>query len=155
MIVELRELKWAVIASRHRSLRQATERLNVRQSTLSRRLRELELHLGTTLFDRTNGGTRPTPAGIEFLETARRIIEDTEAAVSRLRTHGRGESGRLTVGIYSSLSAGNLRATVAEHHRRFPEEDLYFSRLNRAFLTARRDEGTPTRCHGRDHNGKV
>jgi DNA-binding transcriptional LysR family regulator len=93
VIPELRELKWAVIASQHRSLRPAAERLNVWQSTLSRRLCELELHLGTTLFDRTNGGTRPTPAGIEFLETARRIIEDTEAAVSRLRTHGRRESG--------------------------------------------------------------
>ncbi|WP_275200386.1 LysR family transcriptional regulator [Bradyrhizobium sp. CSA207] len=32
----------------------------MKQSTLSRRLRNLECKLGSTLFERTNGGTRPT-----------------------------------------------------------------------------------------------
>ncbi|WOJ88431.1 LysR family transcriptional regulator [Methylocapsa polymorpha] len=59
MSVELRDLKWAIIAARHRSLRQAAETLNVRQSTLSRRLRDLELEVDASLFERSNGGTRP------------------------------------------------------------------------------------------------
>src|SRR5260221_6642925 len=74
--VELRDLKWAIVTSQHRSLRQAAQTLNIRQSTLSRRLRDLEYQLGAELFERTNGGTRPTTAGQEFLDTARRIIED-------------------------------------------------------------------------------
>jgi hypothetical protein len=32
--------------------------LNIRQSTLRRRLRDLEYRLGANLFERTNGGTR-------------------------------------------------------------------------------------------------
>jgi DNA-binding transcriptional LysR family regulator len=119
--VELRVLRWAVIAAQHRSLRQAAETLNVRQSTLSRGLRDLEHRLGAIVFERTNGGTRPTLAGKEFLDAARRIIQETEAITIRLQTRSRGESGRLTIGVHASLSAGDLRATLIEHHRRFPE----------------------------------
>lgn len=34
---------------------------------------------------------------------------DTEALAARLNTHSHGESGRLTIGVHASLSAGNLR----------------------------------------------
>jgi DNA-binding transcriptional LysR family regulator len=82
----MRDLKLAVITSQHRSLRQAAEAINIRQSTLSRRLRELEDRLGAVLFERTNGGTRPTVAGLEFVEQARRILEETEMALRNLKT---------------------------------------------------------------------
>ena len=111
--------------SQHRSLRQAAETLNIRQSTLSRRLRDLEDELGANLFVRTNGGTRPTLAGQEFLERARYIIEEIDTAVRRLRTRSRGENGRLAIGVYASLSTGNLRATLVEHHRRYPDVDVH------------------------------
>ncbi len=125
MDVEFQDLKWAVTAAQHRSLRQAAQTLRIRQSTLSRRLADLEYRLGAVLFERTTGGTRPTLAGFEFIATARRILDDVDSAVRRLNTVSRGESGRLTVGVYASLAAGNLRATLAEHHRRFSKVDVY------------------------------
>jgi DNA-binding transcriptional LysR family regulator len=123
--VEFRDLRWVLAASQHRSLRQAAETLNIRQSTLSRRLRDLEHRLGVVLFERTNGGTRPTVAGLEFLESSRRILGETAAAVGRLKTRSRGENGRLTIGIYASFATGNMHATLTEHHRRFPEVDVH------------------------------
>ncbi|NTG28717.1 LysR family transcriptional regulator [Agrobacterium rhizogenes] len=125
MTVELRDLHWAIVASQHRSLRQAAEALNIRQSTLSRSLRDLEHKLSATLFERTNGGTRPTIEGQEFLDAARRILEETDAITDRLKTRSRGESGRLTIGIHTSLSAGNLRATLVEHRRCFPNVETH------------------------------
>lgn len=121
MSIEIRDLRWAIVAAQHRSLRQASETLNIRQSTLSRCLRDLERKLGVVLFERTNGGTRPTIAGQEFLEAARRIVDETEAITARFKTRSRGESGRLTIGVHASFSAGNLRATLVEHRRRFPD----------------------------------
>jgi DNA-binding transcriptional LysR family regulator len=112
--VELQDLRWAIVASQHRSLRQAAETLNIRQSTLSRGLRDLEYRLGAVLFVRTSGGTHPTAAGLEFLETARRIVDDTDAAFSRL-----------TIGVYTSFATGNLRATLMEHLHRFPEVEVH------------------------------
>jgi DNA-binding transcriptional LysR family regulator len=79
-------MRWAITAAQYRSLRQAAEALNIRQSTLSRGLRQLEHELGAVLFERTNGGTRPTPEGHEFLEAARRIVEETEGLAARLKT---------------------------------------------------------------------
>jgi DNA-binding transcriptional LysR family regulator len=93
--VEIRDLRWAIVAAQHRSLRQAAETLDIRQSTLSRGLRHLEFLLGATLFERTNGGTRPTVVGQEFLDAARRIVDETEAI--------------------------NLRATLVDHRHRFPD----------------------------------
>jgi len=122
--VELRDLRWAIITARHRSLRQAAEVLNVRQSTLSRRLRDLECRLGAVLFERSTGGTQPTAAGREFLKVARRIVAETDAAFSGLSAYCRGENGELSIGIYVALSAGNLRATLQEYRRRFPGVDI-------------------------------
>jgi DNA-binding transcriptional LysR family regulator len=123
--IKLRDLRWAVVTAQHRSLRQAAEALNIRQSTLSHGLHDLEFQLEATRFERTNGGTRPTVVGQEFLDAARHIVEETEAITARLRTRSRGESGRLTIGIHASLSAGNLRATLVDHRRRFPDVETH------------------------------
>src|ERR1700676_118499 len=121
---EFRDFRWAIIASQQKNLRQVALALNIRQSTLSRRLRDLEHRLRAPLFERHKGGTRPTTAGRAFLESARRIVEETEPAFRRHKTQCAGESGRLTIGVYASLSTGNFVATLTEHQRRFPEVDV-------------------------------
>jgi len=123
--VELRDLRLAVITSQHRSLRQAAEALNIRQSTLSRRLRDIEGQLGAQLFERTTGGTRPTIAGLEFIASARRILDEVDVEFRRLRTRSRGEMGLLTIGVHASPSAGNMHATLVEFHRRFADVEVH------------------------------
>lgn len=118
---DLRDMKWAVVASAHRSFRQAAETLRVRQPTLSRRLRDLESRLGTKLFERTNGGSWPTADGLEFLDAARHILEEIDSIAIRFKGRSGGRGGRLSIGVHTSISAGNLRATLIEHRRRFPE----------------------------------
>lgn len=124
MLIEFRDLRWAVVTSRHRSLRQAAGALNVRQSTLSRRLREMEAKLEAQLFQRTNGGTHLTLAGRDFLASAQLILEEADTAVRKLRTRTRGESGRLTIGVYASPSTGNMFATLVEHRLQSPEVEV-------------------------------
>jgi len=82
--------------------------------------------LGAQVFERTNGGTNPTLAGREFLEDARRILDEIDGIITRLKKRARGESGRLTIGVHASLSAGNLRATLIEHRRRYPDVETHF-----------------------------
>ncbi|WP_417317452.1 LysR family transcriptional regulator [Emcibacter sp.] len=48
----------------------AAERVNVTQSTVSIRIRNLEDQIGTSLFDRNKQGATPTPAGKQFLKHA-------------------------------------------------------------------------------------
>jgi DNA-binding transcriptional LysR family regulator len=109
--IEIRDLRWAVVAAQHRSLRQAAEALNVRQSTLSRGLHDLEKGLGAALFERTNGGTWPTAEGLEFIDAAQHILDEISAIKDRLKARSRGESGHLSVGVHASPSAGKASST--------------------------------------------
>jgi len=117
-------LRLAVTASQHRSLRQAAEALNIRQSTLSRRLRDIERRLGVVLFERTNGGTHLTAMGLEFIVSAQRILDEVDTELRRLKSRSRGELGLLTIGVHASPSAGNMRAALVEYHRRFPDVEV-------------------------------
>ncbi|MFG1360111.1 MULTISPECIES: LysR family transcriptional regulator [Xanthobacter] len=117
MPIELRDLRWATVTAGHPSIRQAAEALNVRESTLSRRLRDLENRLGADLFERTANGTQLTATGEEFIALAQHILAATDAAFARMKARGQGERGELVVGICSALSVGNLSVILAEHNR--------------------------------------
>ena len=92
--VELSDLRLAVVTSQHRSLRQAAEALNIRQSTLSRRLHEIERQLDVVLFERTKGGTNLTTVGREFVASAMRILDGVDTELRRIKSRSRGELER-------------------------------------------------------------
>ncbi len=134
MTVELKQLRYAIAAADHRSFRRAAEVLGLKQSTLSRSIRQMEERLGAALFERSSGGVRATPAGQEFLRAARSILEQMDALATIARSTGRGEAGRLTIGFYTSLSAGNLRATLLDYTQRFPQIEVGMTESSRARL---------------------
>lgn len=113
MAIELWPLRTVIAAAEHRSFRQAAAALNLKQSTLSRRIRHLEEHLGVELFERSSGGVRLTAAGGDVVRAARRLLEQMDSLVSTARSAGRGEAGDITIGICTSLSASKLRAILA------------------------------------------
>ena len=77
--------------------------------------------MGAALFERTNGGTHVTAVGQEFVASAKRILEETEAMADRVKRYSSGQDGRLSVGIHASPSAGNFRATLVEYRSHFPD----------------------------------
>lgn len=124
MDIDLRDFRLSVRVSQHRSLRQAADALSLRQSTLSRRLRDIERRLGVVLFERTNGGTRLTTMGSEFILSAQRILDEVDTELRRLKSRSGGELGLLTIGVHASPSAGNMHATLVEFRRRYPDVEV-------------------------------
>src|SRR5712672_2325507 len=122
--VDLQHLRYAVAAADHGSFRRAAEALVLRQSTLSRSIRQLEERIGMTVFSRSSGGVRAIEAGRDLLRVARSIVEQMDTLLTTAHSTGRGESGRLAIGFYTSLSTGNLRATLADYTQRFPQIDV-------------------------------
>jgi DNA-binding transcriptional LysR family regulator len=139
--LELRHLRFAVAAAHHGSFRRAADALRVRQSTLSRSIRQMEDRLGVLVFERSSGGVRLTTAGKEILQTSRQLIDGLEQMTATAKATGRGEAGRLTIGFYTSLSAGNLRACLIEYARRFPEVDIRTIEGTRAALLTALERG--------------
>ncbi|WP_375784926.1 LysR family transcriptional regulator [Bradyrhizobium sp. Pha-3] len=134
--LELKHLRSAVAAADCGSFRKAAELLRSQQSSLSRRISEVEHHLGIAIFERYSGGVRPTRAGRSVLRLARTIVEEFDALIATARSVQNGESGRLSVGFCTSLSVGNLQASLLEFKQRFPQIELATVERSRTRLAA-------------------
>ncbi len=124
MPVDLRQLRYTIAAADYRSMRRAAAALRLKESTLSRCVRDLEADLDVVLFERSRAGVRPTAAGAAFLAGARRVVQEVEGTISTTKAAGRGEAGRLRLGFYNSLSAGSLRATLLDYAQRYPAVEI-------------------------------
>lgn len=103
MDFELRHLRYALAVDDHRSFRRAAEALTVRQSAVSRRVRDLENRIGVSLFERGRDGVRTTVAGDAFLRDVRRSLSALERTTARAGSFGRAERGWLSIGYAGSL----------------------------------------------------
>ncbi|MCK1520416.1 LysR family transcriptional regulator [Bradyrhizobium sp. 17] len=122
--LDLKHLRSAVAAADCGSLRQAAELLRLQQSSLSRRISEIEHHLGIAIFERFSGGVRPTKAGRNVLRAARTILEEFDGLIASARAVRNSEAGRQGVGFCTSLSIGNLQTSLLDFRQRFPYIEL-------------------------------
>jgi DNA-binding transcriptional LysR family regulator len=63
-----------------------------------------------------------------------RRAADALLLAATAQSTGRGEAGRLAVGFYTSLAAGNLRATLVDVAQRFPQLELEMFESSRGRL---------------------
>lgn len=122
--MEIRHLRYIIASARNGSFSAAAHELNVRQPIVSKRIKEVEDEFDTQLFDRSTSGARLTPAGEEFVVSARRIVEDVERLAERARARGTGKLGRVVVGLYKSLSAGGFSSALGDFRERYPEVEV-------------------------------
>ena len=141
MPIELRHLHYVIAADKHHSFRRAAAALRLKQSTLSRRIHQLEDEFGVLLFKRHSGGVRPTTAGHNFLRIAEHIIQEVNSMVLLAKAESRGEAGCLSIGFYTSLSAGHLRASLLDYVARYPDVTIRAVDGTRAYLLAELDGG--------------
>ncbi|OPY94465.1 hypothetical protein A5906_14000 [Bradyrhizobium sacchari] len=128
-------MRYAVAAADHGSFRAAAEMLKVQQVTVSRCVRQLEKAVGTRIFDRYSGGVRASQFGRSFLRVARSIMEQADSLENSGRMTERGESGRLAIGFYTSISAGSLLALLVEYKQQFPQVDIQMIERSKDRLT--------------------
>ena len=121
MSIEIRQLRYAVLTADTQSFSRAAAALRVKQSTLSRRVMQLEHRLGIKLFDRSTRGAEVTVNGKAFIEQARRILTDADNLVTTAHAVSYGEQGRLAIGYSSSLMSGPLKFAFADYLTRYPD----------------------------------
>lgn len=106
--VKLHQVRCVVAAARRGSFRQAAAALNLQQSTVSRCVRDLEDHLGVSIFERRVSGVRLTPAGDQFLQGAELALEHLGRATGIAGAAGRDERHVLRIGAVSLPGSGLL-----------------------------------------------
>jgi DNA-binding transcriptional LysR family regulator len=124
MTVGLHHVRWVVAAAQHRSFRGAAATLRVRQSTLSRTIRQVEERLGVNLFTRSSSGIRLTPAGIDLVSAAELLLDQFDALISRGKALGLGKAGTLTLGFVSASSMTPLWPVLFDYASRCPEVEI-------------------------------
>ncbi len=78
------DLRFLLAIGRSRSLLEASRKLGVNQTTVTRRLEQYENRFGSLLFERSRGGVRPTDAGAKMIVHAERVELEVLAAQAKL-----------------------------------------------------------------------
>jgi DNA-binding transcriptional LysR family regulator len=104
--LRIRTLEMLLSLAQTRTISRSAEAFNTTQPAMSKWLRDLELEVGTVLFERHARGLRPTAHGELLIAHARRIVAHLHAARDDLAAMSNSGSGRIAIGT-SGASAGS------------------------------------------------
>lgn len=102
--MELRHLRYFLAVAEERHFGRAAERLHMASPPLSHAVKQLEVELGVTLFERTTRRVDLTPAGEMLLERARGILAAVESTRTDVPRAEAGDLGRIAMGFTGSAT---------------------------------------------------
>lgn len=139
--MELRQLEAFIAVAQEGSFTQAAERLDIRQPSLSARIRRLERSLGGTLINRSSRPVALTPLGRSFLPLAERALAILEAAGELARAEHLESGLQMRLGCPFSVATYLMPQVVDSFSHEFPQAELYIESGNSDFVVSRlRDE---------------
>lgn len=128
--LDFRHLKLAITVAEHLSFSRAADHLQMDQGFLSKQIQRLERKLGFELFSRSQRSPLIfTDAGQAFLQEARLILAQTGQAIESAQQINRGEKGRLTIGINTSIANSKLPAILQSFYAQYPDVMLVLQEL--------------------------
>lgn len=107
----------------------AAERLNMTQPPLSRQIQKLERIVGTELLERDNRKVQLTPAGLAFLDEARRLLTLAGRAPATARRIASGRSGILRIGFTAASGYSVLGPLLEQISGIVPDVDIELQEL--------------------------
>jgi LysR family hca operon transcriptional activator len=147
--MELRHLRYFVAVAEAGSLTVAAEKkLHTAQPSLSRQIRDLEYEVGVQLMSRSVHGIEWTAAGRAFLDHARLVITQAEAAAHAARRAAQPVKPTFAMGFQTGQEVDwlpratailrnellNIEIRVSSDHSAMLADDLQRGRLDIAFL---------------------
>ena len=142
--MEFRHLRYFMALADEGNFGRAARRLHISQPPLTRQIRQLEDEFGAQLFERTSKGVDLTEAGHLFREEAARILALAQQAAERTRKAGRGQLGRLDVGIFGSAVLNVIPRLILEFRRCYPEVEVHLHTMTRPEQVVALQEGRLT-----------
>ncbi len=117
--MDMRQLEYALVVSKHLSLARAAEEINISPSILSHQISKLEVELGVCLFLKSKRLVRLTPAGKEFIINAKRIITNLKEVKCTGREYSPVVSGELRLGVMAVIGYYNLPNLLSSFQQSF------------------------------------
>lgn len=125
--MEIRQLEYFLAVAETLHFGRAAKKLHVTEKPLSVQIAKLERELGFKLFDRTTRRVELTPAGLSYVEDAKRMLRHNERAIEKGRRIAAGKAGCVRLGYESSTVVSILPDFVKLFRAEYPEIDLELS----------------------------
>lgn len=109
------------------SITASAARLNLSKSVVSKRISDLEVALGTSLFQRSPGGLVPTGTAAAFCERVRPLVAGLNEAAESAAWGMHGLRGRLAITAPMTFGALHLSRIIADFALAHPELELLIS----------------------------
>lgn len=129
--IDIRQLRYFAAVVRHRSFRAGAQALHISQPPLTRQIQQLEDAIGTPLLVRHPRGIEPTAAGTAFYEDAVHILDLLDRAAARARMTGKGQMGRLDVGVFGSAVLNTVPRIMKAFRGLYPEVEVILHNMDR------------------------
>jgi LysR family hydrogen peroxide-inducible transcriptional activator len=120
----LTQLEYIIALDTHRNFVQAAEKCFVTQPTLSMQVQKLEEYLGVKIFDRSKQPVVPTEIGVEIIEKARNVVNESYK-LRELISDRKGEfEGELKVGVIPTIAPYLLPKVIVNFMKKYPRVKL-------------------------------
>ncbi len=122
--MEMHQLEYVLAVAKYNNFTRAAEELKTSQSSLSQQISKLENELGISLFVRTTRSVKLSPAGVDFVTHAKRIMSEVIDARRCIHEYVSFEKGELTVGIIPVAGHYRLPNLLSSFQKTFPRVSL-------------------------------
>ncbi len=122
--MDLKQLEYFRHVAELGSFTRAASFLSVVQPALSRQVRQLEVELGQSLFERNGRGVVLTDAGARLLEHTRGILNQIGRARQDLEDQRNGDTGHVSLGLPPSLGRCVTVPLVKAFRAQLPNANL-------------------------------
>ena len=108
----------------------ASRDMDIDQARVTRRIADLEAHLGARLLARTTRSLRLTEAGEDYLARCRRIIDEVDAAAAQVRQGQELVAGRVKLAVPLAFGLDLIGPRLKEFKEKWPQVVLDISLLD-------------------------
>ncbi len=115
----LTHLRYIDVVARERSIRKASEKLNITSTALNRRILALEEEVGTPLFERLPSGVRLNTAGELFIQHIRSQMTDLSRVLSQISDLSGVRRGHVAISGGPEVLASFLPKQIAQYREEF------------------------------------
>ncbi|PST85167.1 DNA-binding transcriptional regulator OxyR [Pedobacter yulinensis] len=114
------QLEYAVAVDTYRSFVVAAEKCFVTQPTLSMQVQKLEEMLNVKIFDRSKQPVTPTEIGVQVLEQARIVLQESGKIREIINSQQQEISGELKLGVIPTVAPYLLPGVISAMMKKFP-----------------------------------
>jgi DNA-binding transcriptional LysR family regulator len=108
----------------HTGFQRAADELHISQTAVTRRLQNLESHLGVKLIERTTRNVALTAIGSDFLPQARRLVSELANALDEIAESGKARRGDVSIACVPTAGIQFLPRIIQEYSSSHPDNRI-------------------------------